>query len=167
MENPSYYTHTAQPTVDRQGTIPVYSVLSRIERQSVKQPEYADVNKPKKQMVSPKGPPCQTENINESLNQWCQELYLSEEGSHIYDQPVLSKKVLPPQAVNETDNMDSSPNGESQKLYPFKEGSHIYDQPVLSKKELPPQMVNGTDNKDSSPNGESQELSPSEVVRPV
>ena len=135
MENPSNYNHTFQPTVDSQGTIHVYHVLSTIERHSVELTEYANINKPKKQMVSPKGPPCQTKNFNASPNQESQKLFPSGKESPVYDQPNLSKKEFPPQGVNVTENMDSSPNGESQKVFPSDEVRHGYTQPDLSKEE--------------------------------
>ena len=49
--------------------------------QSVKQPEYADINTTKKQMVSPKRPPCQKENLDATPNQESQELSPSKQGS--------------------------------------------------------------------------------------
>ena len=156
-----HYKHTFQPNADRQGTIHVCFALSTNERHSMEQPEYANINKPKKQMVSPKVPSCQ--NLNASPNQESQELYPSEEGSHIYDQPVLPKKELPPQMVSGTVNMGSNPNGEFQELYPSEEG-HIYDQLFLPRKDLSPQTINGTGTMNSSPNGEPQELPPSEEV---
>ena len=81
MENPCYYTHTFQLTVDRQGTI---LVLSTLEMQSVKQPEYANLTNPQKQTISPKGPPCQSENLNESPNQASQDLFPSCKGRLIH-----------------------------------------------------------------------------------
>ena len=134
MENPNYYTHTFQPKAERQVTIPVYSVLSTIERQSVEQPEYANINNPKRQMVSPKGAPCQTENLIASPNQESQDLSLSKEGSHVYAQSNLSKKEFSPQAGSGTDNIDSGPNGKFQELSSSEEVRPVYTQPDLSKK---------------------------------
>ena len=167
LENPSYCNPTFQPTVDRQGNNHIYFVLSRTDRQSVELTEYANMNKPKKQMILSKGQLSQKENLNASLNQEFQELSRSGEVEHIYDQPVLPKKEFPPQTSNRSDNMGSSQNGDPKELYPLEEGARDYDQPVLPQKELPPQAINGTDNMDSSPNGESRELSPSEEFKPV
>ena len=133
MENSSYYDLTFQPNVDRQGTIPVYPVLSKTERQSVEQPEYANINKPKKQMVSRKGPPCQTVKLNAIPNQESQKLYPSEEIEHIYDEPVLSIKEIPSQTIIK--RMDSSRNGKPRKLFPSEEITPVYIQPDLPKKE--------------------------------
>ena len=137
VENPSYYNYNFQPNVDRQGTIYFYSILNGIERQSVEQPEYTDINKPTKQMVSPKGPcaPCQTENLNAGPNRESLELYSSDESLHIYEQPVLSTKELPPHTVKGTDNMDSIPNRESLELSSSEEFTPIYIYPDQSREE--------------------------------
>ena len=146
MENPSYCNPTFQPTVDRQVTDHIYFVLSRTDRQSVELTEYANMNKPKKQMVLSKGQLPQTKNLKASPNQESQELSRSGEFEHIYDQPVLPKKELPPQTSNRSDNMGSSRDRDPKELYPSEKGVPDYDQPVPPQKELPPQANNRTDN---------------------
>ena len=136
-----------------QDVTPAYSVVGGSEGYSVEQPEYTYtvINKPKKQQVSPEGPPCKRENLIASSNEEFQGRYQSEEGSHVYDQPDLSKKELPPQVVNGTETMNSSPNGESQELPPSEEIIPVYAQPDLSKKKHTQLMNTSKSTEESSP----------------
>ena len=103
VENRNYYRLTLLQNVHAQDAIPVYSVLKGSERKLVEQPEYANINKPKKQMVSPKGPPCQTENLIASPKQESQGDLLR------YAQPDLSKKKRPHRSVLSTSNESPPP----------------------------------------------------------
>ena len=97
LEYSYYSTCNHLPDVDEEIT-GVYSVISGCEGNSVEQPEYLNVTKPKKQQLSLEEKKVQPQptNVSESLNacldQESQKMSPSEEYAPIYAEPDLSKK---------------------------------------------------------------------------
>ena len=97
LEYSYYSTCNHLPDVDKEVT-GVYSFISGSEGNSVEQPEYLNITKPKKQQLSPEEMKIQpqptngAESVSACLDQESQKMSPSEEYDPIYTEPDLSKK---------------------------------------------------------------------------